>query len=116
VIWEIPPWEIQAEFHAVWRSGDGSLVDVTPALHRGTRVLFLPDARRVYEGRNIPGVHYPYTDTALCREYAALTTAQERILYPPGEKHVPGEAIDPEPLRPIAQAMGRLFAQARFSK
>ncbi len=116
VIWEIPPWEFQAEFHAVWRSGDGSLVDVTPALHSGNRVLFLPDPRRVYDGRNIPGVHYPYSDTALCREYAALTTEQERILYPPGEMHVPGQAINMERLLPITQRMQRLFNLARSSQ
>ncbi len=114
-IWEIPPWEIQVEFHAVWRSPDHSLFDVTPALHGGSRVLFLPDPQRTYDGRNIAGVHYPYSDTAICREYAELTTAQERILYPPGEHHVPGQDIDHELLRPITQGMMRLFMLARSS-
>ena len=113
IIWEIPPWEICAEFHSVWRSDEGFLLDVTPALHDGSRVLFLPDARRTYEGRNIEAVHYPYSDTSICREYAELAAAQTRILYPPGEIHVNGRAVDPKLLRPITQGIMRLFTTAR---
>ena len=114
IVYEIPPWEICAEFHAVWRSDAGCLVDVTPALHGGSRVLFLPDARRTYEGRNIAGVHYPYSDTSICREYAELATAQERILYPPGEIYVNGRAVDPKQQKLVTERMVNIFMRASY--
>src|SRR5437660_241975 len=49
-IWEWVNTLIEAEFHAVWRSPDGNLIDVTPAPHDYKRVLFLPDNGTVYEG------------------------------------------------------------------
>lgn len=105
VIWEIPPWEIQVEFHSVWKSPEGELVDVTPPLHQGPSVLFLPDPTTVYDGRNIPGLHYPYDDGPLCREYIEIVTEQEKILYPSGELHDGSKGV---PLLLLAPLMKRM--------
>jgi hypothetical protein len=84
-IWEVPPWQIFAEFHAIWRSPQGLLLDLSPPLHGGSIVLFLPDPKRVFDGHNISGVHHPYSDSPMCREFVAAVEAHERFLYPPGQ-------------------------------
>ncbi len=42
-LWEWPHVLVEAEFHAVWVSPEGEMVDITPKLHGETRVLFVPD-------------------------------------------------------------------------
>lgn len=84
VIWEIPDWEIQLEFHSVWQSHQGCFVDVSPSLHGGQEVLFLPDPVRVYEGRNVSSIHYPYDASERCREYVDIADKINRLIFPPG--------------------------------
>jgi len=47
---EQPQVYVEAAFHAVWRSLDGSLIDVTPRADEQTRILFLPDFKKVWDG------------------------------------------------------------------
>ena len=42
-IWEWPPGLVTAEFHCVWQSPDGELLDITPKPQRETHILFVPD-------------------------------------------------------------------------
>ena len=85
VIWEIPDWEIQLEFHSVWQSNQGRLVDLSPPLHGGPEVLFLPDPIRVYEGRNISTIHHPYDASERCRAYVDVADKINRLIFPPGK-------------------------------
>lgn len=105
VIWEVPPWEIQLEFHSVWRSTRGCLLDLTPPLHGGPVVLFLPDSLRVYDGRNISTVRYPYSDDPSCLQYVEIAGEINSILLPPGAMGRP-ENVERARLSP-------LFAQLR---
>lgn len=66
-IWEIPKIFLEAEFHAIWESPLGELIDVTPRDDGEVRVLFLPDPTKVYEGRSINNIRKPLKDTALTR-------------------------------------------------
>ena len=43
----------EAKFHAVWRSRDGRLVDVTPRKDRIRRIIFLQDSRTNWDGQPI---------------------------------------------------------------
>lgn len=54
-IWELPWVYIEAEFHAVWRNPQAKLVDITPT-HGFSRILFIPDPDRVYEGRQVNNI------------------------------------------------------------
>ncbi len=58
-IWEWPRVFIEAEFHCVWRSPEGSLVDVSARPIHVPRVLFLPDPARAYEGRQVDNIRKP---------------------------------------------------------
>lgn len=42
-IWEAPGIHMEAEFHSVWVSPDGEMIDITPHRNGVARVLFLPD-------------------------------------------------------------------------
>jgi hypothetical protein len=108
IIWEVPDWTVQLEFHSLWKNEEGNLVEVTPPVHRGNTVLFLPDPVSVYEGLNVPMIFYPYRDTAFCREYVALSDEIFRSIHPPGEP--PGRREMPTALRMRLRAF---FAMAQ---
>ena len=50
-VWEWPRIIIEGEFHAVWRSPEGSLIDVSLKPDGEDRIVFVPDVTRRYEGR-----------------------------------------------------------------
>ena len=59
--WEISEVEgiyLEAQFHAVWRGQDGSLVDVTPEEYRQDRILFLEDPHRTHIGTRVPNERF----------------------------------------------------------
>lgn len=55
-IWETPGVLLDAEFHAIWRDQNGTLVDITPKDDGETRILFLPDNTRVWEKELVPNI------------------------------------------------------------
>lgn len=55
-LWEMPSLFVEAEFHAVWRLPDGSLLDIAPKPEPTQRILFLPDPAREYQGCQINNV------------------------------------------------------------
>jgi hypothetical protein len=42
-IWEWPSVMLTAEFHGVWISPEGLLIDITPKPQRETQIVFVPD-------------------------------------------------------------------------
>jgi hypothetical protein len=44
-IWEWPRILLTAEFHTVWQTPDGQLVDITPKPHGETSIVFIQDRR-----------------------------------------------------------------------
>ena len=57
-IWEWPGIALDAEFHAVWRSLDGSFLDVSPKKDGETRIVFLPDSQRVFKGERVDNIRH----------------------------------------------------------
>ena len=57
-IWEWPDTLLEAEFHAVWRSPGGELVDVTPKVMGCSQILFLANPSATYEGRQVENVYH----------------------------------------------------------
>lgn len=55
-IWESPGFFVEAEYHAVWRSPEGRLVDITPKAARSDRILFVPQPDAAYVGRQVNNV------------------------------------------------------------
>jgi hypothetical protein len=42
-IWTVPGIYLEAEHHGVWQNKRGDLIDVSPQMNAGRRLLFLPD-------------------------------------------------------------------------
>lgn len=55
-IWEYPTLFVEAEFHAVWKKPDGSLLDITLKNHAFNHILFLIDPSREYGGRQVDNI------------------------------------------------------------
>ena len=54
IIWEESKQSfLEAEFHAVWVSSSGEMVDITPKVDGESIILFLPDTKRVYKRKLI---------------------------------------------------------------
>ena len=55
-IWEHPGWYLEAEFHPLWISPQGELIEISPAADAAElpRILFLPDTTRTFGGEDIP--------------------------------------------------------------
>jgi hypothetical protein len=68
-LWELPGVFVEAEFHAVWRDPTGKFADITPRNRPISRILFLPDASTVYEGRQIENVRHPINQAPEIAQY-----------------------------------------------
>lgn len=63
-IWETPII-LQAEFHAVWESPDGCLIDITPKPIPLSRILFVIDNGAKYEGKQVNSIRHNITSNKL---------------------------------------------------
>src|SRR3989304_3847969 len=45
-IWEWPKVFIEAEFHSIWKSPEGEVIDLTPKRYTFDRILFLPNPEK----------------------------------------------------------------------
>ena len=95
-IWEVPQLFIEAEFHAVWRTKAGTLIDVSQPPQRFDRILFLPDPETLYEGRNIDNVRQPLLDHPLVHKVIGRAQRRFEMLkdYPNGVLTLTGRAAD----------------------
>ena len=104
-IWEWPNTMVEAEFHAVWRRPDGSLLDVTPRTDAESRILFLPDPARQFTGTAVDNVRMPLRDDPRIREFIGLAKQKYEILNRGdrasqfGAVSVPADEIEPVVLR-----------------
>ena len=66
-IWERPDLLVEGEFHAVWVSPEGELIDITPKRDGETEILFLPDSKRTWTGELVDNVRMPLIDNEITR-------------------------------------------------
>ena len=50
---------VEAEFHAIWKSNAGELLDITPKKQPTRRILFLQDDSTLYEGYQVNNLRVP---------------------------------------------------------
>lgn len=79
IIWEWAGVLIEAEFHSVWVSPEGNLVDVTPHVNGATRIVFLPDSKRVWDRKTVPNVIQPLRADPLIRELLEVVRGINRL-------------------------------------
>ena len=75
---------MEAEFHAVWNSPRGELIDVTPKRLPVRYILFLRDSKRKFEGRRVLNIRHPLANDALLIEYLSLFEAHHEAISAAG--------------------------------
>lgn len=79
-LWEWPNVLVEAEFHVVWVSPAGEMIDITPKPEGEKRILFVPDPRRRYEGVSIDNVRMPLCDDLLIRHFIQMSEAIVQVI------------------------------------
>jgi hypothetical protein len=92
-IWERQGINLTAEFHAVWKSPDSELVDITPKPDGETKILFLHDPKLVWDGKRYPS---HFTPLVQWREVTIWLAAVQRVqnLIQPGVNVIDDEFIN----------------------
>jgi hypothetical protein len=118
-IWEWPHVLVEAEFHAVWQSPGGELVEISPPPDRETTILFVPDLRRRYQGVAIDNVRVPLRDEALIHDFIAVSAEIVKVMNR-GDREgaygyisVPAQEI--EPLLELQSLTGHMLSQGKKS-
>lgn len=61
---------IEAEFHCVWQSRNKKqIIDITPQMDGGSRIIFLPEYEIEYKGHLINNIRRPLIDNPMVLEY-----------------------------------------------
>ena len=99
-LWEWPGLYLEAEFHAVWRSPTGQLLDLTPKEIPVHTILFLEDPTRPYGGRRRRNEMFPLSGNPViaefiqaCNEAESIVDLGERALHTGPIKMTPLEKV-----------------------
>lgn len=74
-IWIIPNMFIEAEFHSVWESEHGNLVDITPNRSGEDKILFLRDSRMEYCDKQVNNIRKNLSNNRLIDDYISINNA-----------------------------------------
>ena len=61
-IWQWSNVLVEAEAHAVWKSPEGQLIDITPHDNSEDKILFLCDESMIYSGEQIGNIRLALTE------------------------------------------------------
>jgi hypothetical protein len=90
-VWEWPKVFIEAEFHAVWKQPDGSFFDIVPRHLPIPRILFFPDPKRVYVGRQIDNIRLPLCNDKTVKRFCEVSALIHKELNAGALADVHGE-------------------------
>lgn len=79
MIWYAPKKLIEAEFHCIWKSSLGALVDVTPKANGEQKILFLPDKQASWNKRRVPSRRKALTDDPLIELIIRSAEASDQL-------------------------------------
>lgn len=99
IIWEWPDVFIEAEFHSVWVSPEGSFVDVTPHENGAGYIFFLPDSLRIWNKSPIQSRIKPLQTHPMLLEFLEIADSVQRLRLeynsPAGTFLVPSPLLQP---------------------
>lgn len=75
LIWDWPAVFTEAEFHAVWKSPDGTLHDITPAFDGDQKVVFLRDNSREFRDRRVDSIRVAASGNRIINDFIKLCEA-----------------------------------------
>lgn len=114
-VWEWPGILIEGEFHAVWKSPAGKMLDVSRKDEGENRILFIPDPRISHTGETIDSIRIPIGKAP---EIKHLISIKERFYRMFKEVHgnatgmiaLKGELAD---LHALSERLGSELADSR---
>lgn len=77
-IWKLP-YMIEAEFHAIWKSPQGNLKDITPKSVPASKILFLPDPKANYTGAQVNNIYLNISGNELVDDIIRIANAIFKI-------------------------------------
>lgn len=111
-IWYLPGILMEAEFHSVWVSLEGDYTDVSRRALNFKEIMFLPDPRRVYSGKQVDNVRIPLSKDPRVKEFIRLHEAKFRVLNEGDLATQHGAVSVPrEKIRPIMERLMQLTAE-----
>ena len=109
VIWYLPGILMEAEFHAVWISPEGDLIDISPRPLHFKEIMFLTDSSITYMGRQIGNIRIPLSKTPEVKEYIRLHEEFFKITNEGelADKHGPIN-LPPDKIEPLKKRLAEL--------
>ena len=92
--WAIWDWcgeMMEGEFHAVWKSPNGDLIDITPRILPLKWIMFIPDPKTVFEGFQVNNKRVALTDNPLIHRVITNANALFDEMNKGELKHFTGE-------------------------
>lgn len=93
--WQI--WEdqyfIEAEFHGIWESPEGNLIDISPKKNNEKRILFIQDKNRVYEGFQVKNIRINTSGNILVDDFFNIFDAIYLITTSGNNKFKTGKIV-----------------------
>ena len=110
-IWEWPNVLIEAEFHAIWKSPEGTLLDITPKADGESEILFVSDLTAIYDGNYIDNKRLALRDDAVIVDFIRMSEELFRLT----RIGKPGQAVylDKSAIVPIAKRVEYLGAMLK---
>lgn len=107
-IWEIPSVLIEGEFHGVWRTKTGEVIDVSPLATQDPHRTFLPAPDLKWEDHQRDNVRKPLVDDPRVRDYIKAHEAHYQMLNRGDRREQFGEVcVDRSEVIPIATRMAK---------
>lgn len=79
-VFELNKIWLEAEFHVVWETEKGELFDLTPREISLSKILFIPDAKRNYEGVQVKSIFRSISKKPSVKKFIALSAEYYRAL------------------------------------
>ena len=79
-IWLMPEILIEAEFHAVWKSPQGELIDIIPRSQPVEKILFIQDLERTYTGKKVDNIRKNISDNELVDTFINIAKCEFNIV------------------------------------
>ena len=76
-VYQVPRAYLEAEFHAVWKSPQGFMRDVSDCYGLG-EVVFVPDLKRVFTGKCVVNIFFALSNRKEVTDYITAATAYNR--------------------------------------
>jgi len=110
---------LEAEFHAVWKSDSCELLDITPQESEAKHIIFLPDMKREYQGRQVSNIFMNISGNTLIDDYISIFEAIFYMENKGGRAEQHGLVLNQYEIRikmELVQLSGFLLIQAQTGK